>query len=74
MQQEEDAKGGGSSSSKRPSSPGNNDSQISYDEDELIDMDDCPSDEESDLGWVTQNMVYITYLPMVKVQWFSRSD
>lgn len=54
MQQEEDSKGGsggsGGGSSKQPSSPGNNCSQISYDEDELIDMDDCPSDEESDLG------------------------
>lgn len=50
MQQEEDSKGGsggGSSSGHtRPSSPGNNGSQISYDEDELIDMDDCSDDDE----------------------------
>lgn len=43
MQQEDEAKGG--SSGKNPSSPGGN---MSYDEDELIDMDDCPSDEEDE--------------------------
>lgn len=53
MQQEEDAKSGNpnSQNQKNPSSPDNNNgSQLSYDEDELIDMemDDCPSDDEGD--------------------------
>ncbi|XP_055696359.1 homeotic protein empty spiracles [Lutzomyia longipalpis] len=53
MQQEEDAKSGNpnSQNQKNPSSPDNNNgSQVSYDEDELIDMemDDCPSDDEGD--------------------------
>ena len=52
MQQEDDGKDGANGgNSKRSTSPGNcNDSVNSYDEDELIDMDDCPSDEESDQG------------------------
>lgn len=51
MQQEEDSKGGSGSNSgnTRPSSPGNNGSQISYDEDELIDMDDCTDDDDGDI-------------------------
>lgn len=46
MQQEEEAKANGTSNpNKPPSSPGGN-SHLSYDEDELIDMDDCPSDSD----------------------------
>lgn len=48
MQQEEEAKANGTVNPNPPSSPGG--SHLSYDEDELIDMDDCPSDSEPEQG------------------------
>lgn len=52
MQQEEDAKSGQSNEHKNDNNNGNG-SQTSYgddeSEDELIDMDDCSSDQECDL-------------------------
>lgn len=64
MQQEEDSKGGSGDGNTRPSSPGNNDSQISYDDDELIDMDDCSDDDGEIWLW---RVVKTNKLPVYKI-------